>query len=372
MIYKDYKGINLSRLGMGNMRLPTAGGERGAPIDREHARKMIEYCMANGINYYDTAYVYHGGESEKFLGEVLPKYPRDSYHIATKYFVMATEDYKGAFEEQLERLKTDYIDFYLMHGIFDHSWQRYIEGGAVEYFAEQKEKGRIKYLGFSSHVNNEIFVNFLNHRQWDFCMLGINCFDWLYGTVKKDYELLVEKGVPVIAMNPVRGGRLTLSPSAMAMLKEAQPDWSLTEWALRWIKRLPGVNVVLSGMSSLEQLIQNTALFQDKETMTDAEAQLLLDACRTFKEEVSLPCTDCGYCVEPCPMDIEIPKMLDVYNRSKTDGPRAIRRVDEVESKGKPQDCTGCGVCNSHCPQSIDISAAMTEMGEIIRNRPAR
>jgi predicted aldo/keto reductase-like oxidoreductase len=372
MIFKDYRGISISRLGMGNMRLPTKNNEPQAPIDREKAHAMIDYAMKSGINYYDSAYVYHGGESEKFLGEALSRYPRGSYYLATKYFIMASADYKSVFEEQLVRLQTDHIDFYLIHGIFDHTWKQYIDCGCIPYLLEQKEKGRIRNLGFSSHANFENFTSFVNYRPWDFTMIQLNCFDWLYGTVKQDYELLVEKGIPVIAMEPVRGGRLNFSPRAEAMLREAQPEWSNAAWALRWVKHLPGVQVVLSGMSTLEQLTENVALFSNDESMSGAEEKLLFDACKTYKEEVSVPCTNCRYCCEPCPAGIDIPKMLDVYNRSKTDGPWALNDLDQVDSKGKPQDCTACGTCNSHCPQGIDISAAMKEMGEHIRNRPGR
>ena len=208
MVYKDFKGINLSHLGMGNMRLPTEGGVHNAPINMGHAQKIIDYALDNGINYFDTAFVYHNGESEKFLGSALEKYPRDSYYLATKFFILASTDYKAVFEEQLTRLKTDYIDFYLIHGIFDHTYQQYMDCGCIEYFLEQKEKRRIKHLGFSAHVSMEGFNVFANHHKWDFCMIVLNPYDCVYGTSKQQYEVLVELGIPAVAMEPVRGGRL--------------------------------------------------------------------------------------------------------------------------------------------------------------------
>ena len=363
MFYKDFKNIKTSFLGMGNMRLPTQDGSWESPIDRAKAHEIIDYAMANGVNYYDTAYVYHNGESEKFLGKALTKYPRESYYLATKFFIMASKDYKAVFEEQLARLKTDYIDFYLIHGIFDTTHQEYIDGGAVEYFKEQKEKGRIKYLGFSSHANIDNLTSFANHHKWDFAQIQLNYFDWLYGNTKQQYEILEKLGIPIIAMSPARGGRLaSLSPESEAILKEAQPDWSIASWAFRWLKKLPGVQVVLSGMSTLEQIKENTALFLNGEHLNDEQEKLLFKAYETSRSELIVPCTDCRYCCNDCPAQIDIPKILEIYNRYKIDGSWALNALKDAESKGKPADCTGCGACDERCPQSIKIKDIMKEL----------
>ena len=368
MIYKEFKDKNVSRLGVGNMRLPTIGEGFRAPVNYPKAQEIIDYAIEHGVNYFDTAYDYHGGDSEKFLGEALSKYPRDSFNLATKFFILASTDYKAVFEEQLSRLKTDYIDFYLIHGIFDHTFQQYLDCGCIEYFEEQKSKGRIKYFGFSSHANTENFNVFVNRRDWDFTMLPINYFDWFYGDTKEQYEILANRNIPVMAMSPIRGGRLSeLSPNAESILKSAQPDWKTPAWAFNWIKRLSGIQVVLSGISTLENIKENVTYFQNEEFLCDNDEKLLRKACDEFRAEVQIPCTECRYCCSPCPADIDIDKILKVYNRYKIDGPWALSELEHIESKGKPTDCTECRLCNDRCPQNIDISAIMTELSGLLK-----
>lgn len=368
MIYKDFKGNNISCMGMGNMRLPQIGEGFRAPVDYAKAQELVDHAIANGVNYFDTAYDYHGGDSEKFLGGALSKYPRDSYYLATKFFILASTDYKAVFEEQLKRLKTDYIDYYLIHGIFDHTFQQYLDCGCIEYFEEQKAKGRIKHFGFSSHANVENLTTFVNRRDWDFCMIQLNYFDWFYGETKKFYEIIAERNIPVIAMGPVRGGRLgALAPDAEAMLKAAHPDRNTAEWAFKWLKRLPGLQLTLSGISTMDNIKENLSYFQNGEALSDADTELLKKACDAFRIEVQIPCTDCRYCCSPCPANISIEKILKVYNRYKIDGPWALRDLENVESEGKPADCTECGVCNGHCPQNIDILSIMREIKEMMK-----
>ncbi len=370
MTYKDFQDIQLSRLAMGNMRLPTKGEGMDAPIDEEKAQEIIDYGMANGINYYDTAYVYHGGESEKFLGRALKKYPRESYHLATKFFILANPDYKAVFEEQLSRLQTDYIDFYLIHGIFDHTYQQYIDSGCIAYFEEQKRLGRIKYLGFSSHAKPENLETFLQQRKWDFTQIQLNYFDWNYGTAKAEYELLEKYNVPIMVMEPCRGGRLaSLSPQADALLKEAHPDWSVASWAFRWVKSLPQVQIVLSGMTRLEQIVDNVSTFSDPEGLSPEDTEILMHALDVFHGEIAVPCTACRYCCDGCPMEINIPEFLKVYNSYKIDGPRGLEDADHIVSSGRPADCIGCGACAEHCPQGIAIPGIMAELAEAL-SRP--
>jgi hypothetical protein len=366
MIYKEFQGIKTSVLGMGNMRLPTTIKGWYAPIDYPKAQELIDYAIKNGVNYFDTAYDYHGGDSEKFLGEALINYPRESYYLATKFFVLANADYKAVFEEQLSRLKTNYIDFYLIHGIFDHTFQQYLDCGCIEYFEKQKAKGRIKYFGFSSHANMENLKTFANRRQWDFAQISLNYFDWFYGNSKEQYEILEKRNIPVIAMSPVRGGHLkSFSPEAESMLKNAQPDWSIISWAFYWLKSLPNVQVILSGISTLDDIKENATYFQDDEKLNEKQKKLLYEACEAFRSEVQIPCTACGYCCSPCPVKIEIVKMLELYNNYKVDGLWALYRMNEIESEGKPADCTGCGLCNERCPQSIDIKNIMKELVDL-------
>jgi predicted aldo/keto reductase-like oxidoreductase len=373
MIYKPFKDLQLSLLGMGNMRLPTTTEGFFAPVDYPKAQEIIDYAMASGINYYDTAFDYHGGDSEKFLAQALAKYNRKSYYLATKFYILASPDYKAMFEEQLIKLKTGYIDFYLIHGIFDHTFQQYLDIGCIEYFIEQKEKGRIKYLGFSSHANTENFTAFVNCHQWDFVQIQLNYYDWFYGHAKEHYEILEKRNIPIVTMSPVRGGLLAaLTSEAESILKAAHPDWSIVSWAFRWVKKLPNVQVNLSGMSTTEQIRENVLFFADDSCLSNEDEQLLHKACEVFRSEVKVPCTACRYCCGPCPAQIDIVKMLEVYNRFKTDGLWALMGLQQIDSTGKPADCTGCGACNGHCPQSIDIKAIMDELNDKLRLIPNR
>ncbi len=369
MIYNSFKDIKLSYLGMGNMRLPVKKDINGTPIDRAEAQKIIDAAMEGGINYYDTAYVYHGGESEDFVGEAMKKYPRESYCLATKFSIFAKEDYEAMFEEQLEHLRTDYIDFYLIHCLTDENADKYLNCGCIDYFLEQQKKGRIRYLGFSSHASVETLEKFASHHAWDFAQLQLNWFDWNFGTAKAEYETLEKKDIPIIVMEPVRGGRLaSLSDEAEEILKKAHPDWSIPSWAFRFVKSLPQVKVVLSGMSNLCQLNDNISTFSDAEPLSEEDMKTLMHACMVFKKNLSVPCTVCRYCCDDCAAGIDIPAVLSVYNDYKVDGGRGIlRRIDELETKGKPQDCIECGMCKKHCPQNIDIPAIMKEIEEKLK-----
>lgn len=365
---KKFKDLALSRLGMGAMRLPVTGKEPASQIDYPKAQEIINYAMAHGINYYDTAYVYHGGESEKFLGQVMKKYPRGSYCLATKYMASANPDYKGVFEEQLSRLQTEYVDFYLIHSVTDQSFRQYLDSGCIEYFLDQQERGRIRFLGFSSHASVENLAAFADHHAWDFAQLQINYFDWTFRRTAEEYQILTERKIPVMVMEPVRGGRLaSLTPETEAELKAAHPDWSIASWALRWVRKLPNVQVILSGMSDMEQIRDNIATFNDSKELSDADEKLLMDVCRKFRSQVVVPCTSCRYCTEECPAQINIPEYLKVYNTGKVDGHRAAaEQMQKVESAGKPGDCIACGACTGHCPQGIDVPALLKELTEMV------
>jgi predicted aldo/keto reductase-like oxidoreductase len=365
MIHKTFKGkIKLSQLGMGNMRLPTQGDIPGAQIDYKRAEEIIDYAMAHGVNYYDTAYVYHSGESEKFLGNVMAKYPRDSYHLATKYFIMASPDYKSVFEEQLSRLKTDYIDFYLIHGIFDNTADNYISTGAVDYFIEQKKAGRIKYLGFSTHAAPEVLKRFAAHHDRDFAQMQLNYFDWNYGQTKKEYEILTELNIPIIVMEPVRGGRLAnLSEKANKILQDEQPGKSIASWAMRWVMGLENVQVILSGMSTLEQIKDNVSTFEEGNSLSDEQKDLLLKACAAFKDEMSVPCTACRYCCDDCPAGLDIPNLLSAYNNMQVGNPReAWDMLRTLPDDKKPSACIECGSCANHCPQGIQVPEILKKL----------
>ncbi len=363
MQYKAFKDISLSRLGMGAMRLPMRDKDH---IDYEKAHQILDLAYAGGINYYDTAYVYQDGDSEKCLGQWLQKYPRDSFYIATKFNIQANADYEAVFEEQLARLQTDHIDFYLLHCIQERNIDKYLQSGAIAYFEKQKALGRITYLGFSSHGKPETLARFADHAQWDFAQIQMNYYDWQNGTTRQEYEVLASRNIPIMVMEPVRGGRLAaLTPEVETMLHTVHPGWSMASWALRFAATYPQVQVVLSGMSTLEQMQDNLDTFASDPNLDAEEQRLILEAGMAFKKQVQVPCTQCRYCTPECPMSIDIPAYLQIYNDYKVNGPWALMRMDQVESTGKPADCVGCGACMGHCPQNIDIPAIMAKLAEL-------
>ncbi|MCM1579153.1 MAG: aldo/keto reductase [Ruminococcus sp.] len=363
MIMKDFKGIKLSALGMGNMRLPVVPGKGDGDIDFERASAIIDKAMAAGVNYYDTAYVYHSGKSESFLGDALvSRYPRDSFYIATKFNIGANPDYKAVFAEQLEKLKTDRVDFYLLHAVGDNTAKEYVNGGSVKYFEERQKEGKVKYLGFSAHCSTETLKEFAALCKWDFAQLQINYYDWKYGNAKEQYEVLRDMGIPVVVMEPVRGGRLAaLSDEADGLLKNRCPDRSIASWAFRWLMGLDNVLVTLSGMSNVEQMEDNLATFDEYSPLDGEEEKLLFTACEMFRNKLVIPCTACRYCTDDCPSQINIPEFLRVYNRIKTDGDWAAWEFEHIGG-GKAAECLSCGACTGHCPQGIDVPKFMGEI----------
>lgn len=362
MIYKPFQSIQLSTLGMGAMRLPMKDQDH---IDYEKAHAIIDRAYEAGINYYDTAHVYNGGDSERCLGACMKKYPRESFYLATKYNVDAEPDYKGMFEKQLERLQTDYIDFYLIHCLKDYNIDKYINGGAIEYFQEQKAKGRIKYLGFSTHADTATLTRFADHTHWDFAQIQMNYYDWIYGSAAEEYKILEERNIPIMVMEPVRGGRLaTLTPEVGEMLRKIHPDWSMAAWALRFVKSHPQIQVILSGMSTMEQMNDNLSTFADADGLNENDYAAILKAGELFKKQLQVPCTACRYCTPECPMQINIPEYLRIYNDYKVNGGWALNGLKKVESEGKFTDCIGCGACTGHCPQDIDIPGIMAQLKE--------
>ncbi len=365
MVTKAFKDIQLSRLGMGTMRLPMIPGGKDSDIDYERGQEIIDYAMANGINYYDSAYVYHGGQSEVFTGKALSKYPRDSYYITTKYNFGANPDYKQVFEQQLERFGVDRIDFYLIHCLTDGNYNDYATNGCIEYFEEMRRQGKITYLGFSSHSSPATLEKFADLHEWDFAQIQLNYYDWLYGKTQEEYKILADRNIPIMVMESIRGGRLaSLTPEAEAILKEAHPDWSIASWGFRWLKKLPAVQVALSGMGTMDQIIDNVNTYIDDRALTDEEEALLFKACDIFHGELVVPCTGCRYCTEGCPVQINIPEVLKVYNRYKLQGAWVLNDMSKVDTQGQPTDCIGCGACTGHCPQNIAVPDIMAELKE--------
>lgn len=368
MSYKTFKNeIRLSRLGMGNMRLPVKMGEPGEPIDYEAAKEVIDQAMKAGINYYDTAYIYHGGKSEEFVGKALKEYPRDSYYVADKFNYQANPDYKEQFAQQLNRLEMERIDFYLIHGVQDYFIEEAISCGCISYFDQMKKEGKIRYFGFSFHGTPQALKKMLGAYSWDFVQIQLNYYDWFFESAKELYEILIEANIPIMVMEPVHGGLLAdLGAEANEILKEEKPDYSIASWAIRWVKSLPGVQVILSGMSDPVQLWDNVKTISETADITETEKKSLEKAAAIVRANTAVPCTKCRYCVPNCPMELNIPLLLSQYNDAKLSGTWRLNNLESIVKEKLPSACISCGTCTGYCPQNFDIPHYMAELAEMM------
>ena len=361
MLTKKFQDLKLSRLGMGNMRLPTKDGK----IDFEKAQEIIDYAMRSGINYYDTAYVYHSGTSEAFLGKALEKYPRESYYLATKFHAQANPNIEEVFESQLRNLDTDYIDFYLFHCLTADTAKLYKDPNRhyLEYLLEQKRRGRIRHLGFSSHADLKTLEDFLNwYDGFEFVQIELNYLDWTLQDAKGQYEIITRHHLPVWVMEPVRGGRLaTLGEEYDSLLKEKRPEWSIPTWAFKWLMDLDNVTMILSGMSTMEQIKDNVHTFEKEEHLTNDERLLLSNIAARLQSDIAVPCTACRYCCDGCPKHIDIPRWMALYNtlHLKEDNKKAEEAL--LQENG-PQACIQCRQCTRHCPQHIDVPLVLSKI----------
>lgn len=359
MIYRNSDNLKAktSLLGFGCMRFPQLPDKS---IDKEQAKAMLEHGRASGINYFDTAWFYHGGTSETFLGEVIAQWPQDEFYLATKLpcvLLKTLDDAKATYEKQKERLGRDYFDFYLLHNLHRETWDRVKEEGILDWAIELQAQGKIGRIGFSFHDEYEVFEEIMNYRQWDFCQIQLNYLDTKVQAGMKGYELATQMGVPVVIMEPVKGGMLANLPSQIAApLKEMHPDWSLAAWAVRWIATLPNVLTVLSGMSTMEQVEDNIATVSGLEPLGEAELALLDQVAVQMDALVKSPCTRCGYCM-PCPAGVNIPRNFDVWNRASLSegGIAGVMGWKEMPDHEKAGNCVGCGACEAACPQQIPI-----------------
>jgi len=375
MVYNEFKGKQLSALGMGCMRLPTKGENK--EIDMDSSRKLIAYAMERGINYYDTAWGYHGGNSELAMGEILSEYPRDSFYLASKfpgYDLNNMGKVEEIFEKQLEKCRVEYFDFYMFHNVCELNIDEYLneKNRIFEYLCEQKKNGRIKHLGFSAHGSLAILERFLKAygSEMEFCQLQINWLDWNFQNAKAKVEMMNEWNIPVWVMEPVRGGRLCkLDEKYEDRLKAVAPDRSLPEWAFRFIQSIPEVKVTLSGMSNFEQLKENIDTYETNTPLSKEEFDLLLSIAREMTSVGTLPCTSCRYCTDHCPQEINIPWLIELYNEQiYSNGgfiaPMALRALPEDK---RPSGCIGCRSCEAVCPQNIKISEMMTDFSSRLK-----
>ncbi len=376
MIYKDFKGKKLSALGMGCMRLPVINGS-DAHIDTEATKEMVAYAFEKGINYFDTAWGYHGGNSEPVIGEALSAYPRDSFYLASKfpgYDLSLMDKVEEIFEKQLKRCHVEYFDFYLFHNLCEMNIDGYLDPkyGIYDYLIEQKKNGRIKHLGFSVHSTLETMQRFLDAyaEDMEFCQLQLNWLDWNFQNAKAKVELISSYNIPIWVMEPVRGGSLAkLSDEHEAKLRSMRPDSSTVEWAFRFLQTLPGVAVTLSGMSDFEQLKQNIATYETEKPLNDEEVSVLFDMARQMTSKNTLPCTSCRYCTSHCPKELDIPRLIELYNEHIYTGggfiaPMALSALTDDKL---PSACLGCGACEAVCPQRIKISDMMTDFSNKLK-----
>lgn len=368
MKYKLFHNEQLPPLGMGCLRLPMEPDQRR--IDRTAAQKVIDLAYQKGICYFDTAYTYQQGDSERFLGEALSKYPRNSYYLATKFYVSANPDIRQVFEEQQERLKTSYFDFYLLHSLDENSISAYTDKDRdyIGYLLEQKKRGNIRYIGFSSHAAPETLSRFLEYYSgFDMALIQMNYLDWTMLEAKKQYEILTGYGIPVWVMEPLKGGRLsTLNQEAADILKAAAPDRSLSSWAFRFLAGLDNVQMVLSGMSTEEQLLDNVRTFEYIKPLNNREQQVLKQAVSAFIKDLGVPCSGCRYCCPYCPADLDIPMLIKGYNEQNIIG-ETWRVAELVNRRHGPKDCLQCGSCLSHCPQKIDIPGTIKKFAAMLK-----
>lgn len=375
MIYKDFKELKLSLLGFGTMRLPQ--NEDGS-INEEHLGEMVKCAIDNGVSYFDTAYPYHGGESERAIGRALNKYPRDTYYLATKFpghQISSSYNPEAIFEEQLEKCGVDYFDFYLLHNVYENSIKTYMDSqwGIIEYFKKQKELGRIKHLGFSCHGSISVLKEFLDYCGGDmeFCQIQLNYLDWTLQDAKGKYELLTERGIPVWVMEPVRGGKLaSLDDEAENKLRALRPEESVASWGFRFLQELDNVHMVLSGMSDISQVEDNLKTFGEIKPLSEQEMHQLLEIADGMKD--SVPCTACRYCTAGCPMNLDIPVLIEAYNNMRFSPDLNVgMRIEGLDEDKRPQACIKCGACAAICPQSINIPDVLSDLSEKLTHLPS-
>lgn len=370
MIYRDFQDLKLSALGMGAMRLPVIDGNDGV-VDEKAAAEMVDYAMSQGVNYYDTAWGYHEGNSELVMGRALKKYPRESFYLADKfpgYDLANMPKVKEIFPKQLEKCQVEYFDFYLFHNVCEMNIDAYLDEkyGIYEYMKEERDAGRIRHLGFSAHGSYDVMKRFLEAygKDMEFCQIQLNYLDWSFQDAKAKVELLKEYNIPVWVMEPLRGGKLAkLDEADEAKLKALRPDEGIPAWAFRFLQSIPEIKVVLSGMSDMDQLEDNIATFAEDKPLSDQEMTTLLGIADEMVKKIVLPCTACRYCTTHCSQGLDIPYLLSLYNEHCFTGggfiaPMVLQSIPEDK---QPSACIGCRSCEAVCPQQIKISEAMAD-----------
>lgn len=375
MICKKFHDLELSALGLGCMRLPKLS-EKDSEIDEAAVERMVAYALEHGINYFDTAWGYHEGQSELVMGRVLSRYPRDRYYIATKFPGFDVKNFQRKeeiFHRQLEKLQVEYFDFYLCHNVAEKNVDAFLseEYGLMPYLLEQKKAGRIRHLGFSTHGSLDTMRRFLEAwgHELEFCQIQLNWLDWEFQDAKAKVELISSFGLPVWVMEPVRGGRLVKLPAdAAARLDDLRPGVSAAEWAFRFLQSVPQVTMILSGMSDDRQLEENIHTFETEQPLTQTEWDAVQELAGEMIARNKVPCTGCRYCMEQCPQGLTIPLLLEIYGDPlrPIDGSIPAGAVSWLEPDHRPTACIGCRACEAVCPQNIPISELMADFASKI------
>lgn len=370
MIYRDFQDVKLSALGMGAMRLPVVDGD-DSKIDEAAAFAMVDEAMARGVNYYDTAWGYHNGNSELVMGKALARHPREKFYLATKfpgYDLSNMGKVEEIFEKQLEKCQVEYFDFYLFHNVCEMNIDAYLDPkyGTYDYLMAQKKNGRIRHLGFSAHGDYDVMKRFLEAygKDMEFCQIQLNYLDWDFQDAKRKVELLDQWNIPVWVMEPLRGGKLaSLAPEDEAKLKALRPDEGIPAWAFRYLQSIPSVVVTLSGMSNMEQMKDNIATFETDKPLNETELETLHAIAQGMVKKIVLPCTACHYCTSHCPQGLDIPNLLSLYNEHcfTQGGFIAPMALSAIPADKQPSACIGCRSCEAVCPQGIKISEAMAD-----------
>ena len=367
MQYRQFGSLDFkcSVLGFGAMRLPTKGSTK--EIDYPEATRMLRYAIDNGVSYVDTGYPYHGGESETFLGEALKDGYRERVKLATKLLVRIVEkreDIDRIFAEQLQKLKTDYVDMYLLHGLSRKNWQTVEKFDILSWAEGLKREGKIKHLGFSFHDDYEAFEEILNgYDGWEFVQIQYNYMNENYQAGTKGLKLAAERGLPVIVMEPILGGNLANPPDAVRRLMDsAEVKRRPADWALQWLWSKPEVTLVLSGMSTMEQVEENLASAENSAIglLSEDDLSTLNGVRETFEQLRPIPCTSCEYCM-PCPSGVKIPWNLNLYNKGYMYNTMEIQKsqYNKTDAADRASECTACLECEEKCPQNIKISEWM-------------
>lgn len=370
VIYRAFQDLQLSALGMGAMRLPVVDGD-DSRIDESAAFEMVDIAMKSGVNYYDTAWGYHNGNSELVMGKALARYPRETFYLATKfpgYDLSNMPKVREIFEKQLEKCQVEYFDFYLFHNVCEMNIDAYLDPqyGIYEYLLEQKKNGRIRHLGFSAHGDYNVIQRFLDAygKDMEFCQLQLNYLDWEFQNAKQKVELLNQWNIPVWVMEPLRGGKLaSLSPENEGKLKALRPEESVPAWAFRYLQSIPSVKVILSGMSNWQQMEENIQTFAEDKPLSEKEMETIYSIAEGMVKKIALPCTACHYCTSHCPQGLDIPGLLALYNEHcfTEGGFIAPMALSAIPAEKQPSACIGCRSCEAVCPQGIKISEAMAD-----------